>query len=103
MTDSQTADLGRRQELRSMARESLERQQFERLREMLVRIVPENTFYRQRFVEAGLLDVSGANEINLPRDRAELAKLPLTTKSELVGDGSSPFAANLTWPVDDMC
>jgi phenylacetate-CoA ligase len=101
MTDSQTADLGRRQELRSMARESLERQQFERLREMLVRIVPENTFYRQRFVEAGLLDVSGANEINFPRDRAELAKLPLTTKSELVGDGSRPFAANLTWPVDD--
>ena len=66
MTDSQTADLGRRKELRSMARESLERQQFKRLREMLVRVVPENTFYRQRFVDAGLLDASGANEINFP-------------------------------------
>lgn len=84
-----------------MARESLSAEQFKRLREMLVRIVPENTFYRQRLVEAGLLDASGANEINGPRDRAQLAKLPLTTKNDLMGDGSSPFAANLTWPVDD--
>ena len=84
-----------------MARASLDAEQFKRLRQMLGRIVPENAFYRQRFVEAGLLDASGANEINFPRDRAELAKLPLTTKADLMGDGSSPFVANLTWPVDD--
>ena len=84
-----------------MARESLDAEQFKRLRQMLGRIVPVNTFYRQRFIEAGLLDASGANEINFPRDRAELAKLPLTTKADLVGDGSCPFVANLTWPVDD--
>ena len=84
-----------------MARASLDAEQFKRLREMLGRIVPENAFYRQRCVEAGLLDASGANEINFPRDRAELAKLPLTTKADLMGDGSSPFVANLTWPVDD--
>ena len=64
MTDSQTADLGRRKELRSMARESLDAEQFKRLRDMLSRIVPENTFYQRRFIEAGLLDASGANEIN---------------------------------------
>ena len=84
-----------------MARASLDAEQFKRLREMLGRIVPENAFYRQRFVEAGLLDASRANEIIFPRDRAELAKLPLTTKADLMGDGSSPFVANLTWPVDD--
>ena len=84
-----------------MARESLDAEQFKRLRQMLGRIVSVNTFYRQRFIEAGLLDASGANEINFPRDRAELAKLPLTTKADLVGDGSCPFVANLTWPVDD--
>ena len=84
-----------------MARASLDAEQFKRLREMLGRIVPENAFYRQRFVEAGLLDASRANEIIFPRDRAELTKLPLTTKADLMGDGSSPFVANLTWPVDD--
>ena len=84
-----------------MARASLDAEQFKRLRQMLGRIVPENAFYRQRFVEAGLLDASRANEIIFPRDRAELAKLPLITKADLVGDGSSPFVANLTWPVDD--
>ena len=101
MTDPLTSDLGRRTELRSLARESLERLQFKRLSEMLSRIVSENTFYRQKFVEAGLLKASGAQKINLPRDRTELAKLSFTTKNELIGDGSSPFAANLTWPVDD--
>lgn len=101
MTDSLTADLGQRKQLRSMARESIDAQQFKRLRETLVRIIPENTFYRQRFEEAGLLNEPGAKEIDFPRDRSELAKLPLTTKAELVGDGSSSFAANLTWPVDN--
>jgi len=63
-------------------------------------VVPENAFYRQRFLDTGLLADSGPTEINFPRDRAELAKLPLTTKAELVDQGQHPFAANLTWPVD---
>lgn len=101
MNDSQTADLARRKQLRTMVRESLNARQFQRLREMLVRIVPHNTFYRQRFLEAGLLDEPGHGEVNFPQDRSELAKLPLTTKTDLMGDESSPFAANLTWPVND--
>ena len=101
MTDSQTADLARRKQLRTMDRESLNEQQFKRLREMLIRIVPHNTFYRQKFVDAGLVDETGTCEINFPRDRSELAKVPLTNKHELLGDGSKPFAANLTWPVED--
>ncbi len=101
MSDSQIADLARRKQLRTMARESLNAQQFSRLREVLIRIVPHNTFYRQKFVDAGVVDATGTHEMAVPRDRSELAKLPLTTKCELLGDGSSPFAANLTWPVDD--
>lgn len=101
MTDSQITSLARRTELRSMARASLDALQFERLRQMLLGIVPSNNFYRQRFVATGVPNEDGTLEINFPRDRAELATLPLTTKSDLLGDGSSPFAANLTWPVDN--
>jgi phenylacetate-CoA ligase len=100
MTDSQIADWRRRIDLRSMTRDSLERQQFKSLQGMLGRILPQNTLYRRRFDEMGLLDAAGHLEDSLRWDRAELANLPLTTKADLIGDGSSPFAANLTWPVD---
>ena len=98
MTDPPIIDMSRRAEQRAMAREALTAEQFARLQKTLARVVPENGLYRKKFTDAGLLKETGSSVF--PRNRAELAKLPLTTKADLVGDGTSPFAANLTWPVD---
>lgn len=50
-------------------------------------IVPQNNFYREKFADVKLESVS----------LETIESLPLTTKAELIGDSSSPFAANLTF------
>jgi len=53
-------------------------------------IVPQNKFYREKFAGIKLESVS----------LETIGSLPFTTKTELIGDGSSPFAANLTYAPD---
>ena len=50
-------------------------------------IVPQNNFYCEKFAGIDLESVS----------LESIDSLPFTTKAELIGDGSSPFAANLTY------
>lgn len=87
-------------------RRDIESQQSQRLAAMLHRILPANAFYRNKFTEAGVpMDDAGRiTEKNVTPDW--LAKLPLTTKTELLSgtasdtpSRSAPFkiAANQTW------
>ncbi|MBA3481205.1 MAG: phenylacetate--CoA ligase family protein [Pirellulales bacterium] len=74
-----------------MERSELAAHQLARLNDLLARILPANEFYARKF--AGR---------SLPlKSLDELRELPLTTKEELVIDGT-PHAvpANLTWPLD---
>ncbi len=68
-------------------REALAELQHQRLSKLLNRIVPANPFYAEK--------LAGACH---PRDLADLAKLPFTTKTELLQDQSAhpPFGRNLT-------
>ncbi|HEY7554190.1 MAG TPA: AMP-binding protein [Candidatus Binatia bacterium] len=73
--------------------EEIEAAQSERLRRMLDRILPDNEFYRRKFVRAGLEQI----------DSLELLrKLPFTTKTELVDDQRHhpPFGSDLTFPLE---
>ena len=74
-----------------MDRRELAAHQLARLNDLLARILPANEFYARKF--AGR---------SLPlQSLDELRELPLTTKEELVVDGTLHAApANLTWPLD---
>jgi phenylacetate-CoA ligase len=87
MTDS--AEHRRRCE--GMDRTELAAHQLARLNDLLARILPANEFYARKF--AGR---------SLPLESLdELRELPLTTKEDLVVDGTLHAApANLTWPLD---
>ena len=54
------------------------------------KIVPQNNFYCEKFAGIDLESVS----------LESIDSLPFTTKKELIGDGSSPFAANLTYSLN---
>ena len=73
--------------------EILDRQET-RLRQMLAEIVPANPFWGRRFSAAGI----EAGDI---RSLADLARLPFTTKAELVADQREqpPYGTNLTYPL----
>ena len=88
MTLDSKTDFDGRQEMQARSRDELEQFQFAALQRLLTDVLPENSFYREKF--AGLDTASIHN-------RADLAQLSLTTKAELLGDGSSPYAANLTF------
>src|SRR5687768_14055058 len=87
MTDS--AEHRRRCE--GMTDSELAAHQLARLNDLLARILPANKFYARKL--AGR---------SLPlKSLDELRELPLTTKEELVVDGTPHAApANLTWPLD---
>jgi phenylacetate-CoA ligase len=80
-----------RRQLELLDRAALERRQLERLNQLLQEVLPDNRFYAAKF--AG---------VKLPLASLEqLAELPLTTKDELIGDGSRhALPANLTWPLE---
>lgn len=78
------------------SRSEIEEWQGRRLCELLQTVVPANPFWTQKFARAGL-------NLASIRTRADLAKLPLTAKSELVEDQAAapPYGTNLTFPVTD--
>ena len=84
-----------REKSRSAAREEIEAWQFSKLRKLLDHVLPENVFYQQKLAAA----LDQVNDFSWLTDRKALSRLPLTLKSEL-NRADSPFASNLTWPVD---
>jgi len=77
-----------------LARPDLERLQQERLRALVAEILPSNRFYARKFAECGI----SARDIHSP---ADLARLPFTTKAELLADQQAdpPYGQNLTYPL----
>ena len=77
-------------------RERLRQQQLDRLRALLAQVLDSNTFYRQKSIDCGFRSPQKPNSLD------DLARLPFTTKRELVADqASNPlFGTNLTFPLD---
>lgn len=75
------------------AREELEREQLSRLQELVSRLIPGNSFYTQKWAEAG---------VSAPPPSLEefSRRFPFTVKGELVADqlASPPYGTNLTFP-----
>jgi phenylacetate-CoA ligase len=76
-------------------REELRGRQLERLRALLAEILPHNAFYARKLRAAG----AAAADV---RSAADLARLPLTTKAELLEDQEAhpPYGTVLTYPVE---
>jgi phenylacetate-CoA ligase len=76
-------------------RETLTSQQAGRLERLLSRTYGRNPFYSRKFDEVGI----AVHALRFPRD---LANLPMTTKSELVGDQSAnpPWGTALSEPIE---
>jgi phenylacetate-CoA ligase len=81
-----------------LERSALTRLQWDRLRLLLDEILPNNTFYARKFAEAG---VSPTDFHGL----AALARLPFTTKAELLADQANypPYGQILTYPSSRYC
>jgi phenylacetate-CoA ligase len=81
-----------------LTRPDLERLQQERLSALLAEILPRNGFYVRKFAEVGVTvaDI---------RFRADLARLPFTTKAELLADQEArpPYGTVLTYPLARYC
>jgi len=77
-----------------LARADLERLQTERLSALVAEILPRNRFYARKFAEAGI----SAADVRTP---ADLARLPFTTKAELLADQQAdpPYGKVLTYPL----
>ena len=77
------------------SRAALTARQAERLRRLLLAIDGRNPFYTAKLQRAGIAPA----DLVLPRD---LARLPLTTKAELVADqdAAPPWGTVLTYPVE---
>ncbi len=76
------------------SRAEIERHQLRKLNELLMEIVPTNSFYREK--------LAGINPQQFS-DLASFQKLvPMTTKQEIVADQQShgPFGTNLTFPIE---
>lgn len=75
------------------SRSQIEDIQLRRLQELLEAIIPRNRFYTTRLEQAG---VTPADIQSL----ADLSKLPVTTKQELVAsqEEQPPYGANLSYP-----
>lgn len=74
------------------SRAELEHWQIERLRELLAEILPRNQFWQSKFAAAGISAVD-------VQTLADLQKLPLTTKAEILADQAAhpPYGTNLTY------
>ena len=71
--------------------------QLERLRDMLVPVMRDNPFYREKLAGAGL---SGPGDV---RTLEDYRRLPFTTKAELSADQDAhpPYGSNLTFKLAD--
>lgn len=79
----------------TLPREQLRALQLHKLQAMMAELWGKNRFYGDKWKAAGIA----------PRDirsLADLARLPLTTKSELMEDqaANAPFGSNLTYPIE---
>jgi phenylacetate-CoA ligase len=81
-----------------LERPALTRLQWDRLRLLIAEILPGNRFYARKFADAGVK----LDDLNAP---ADLARLPFTTKAELLTDqlNSPPYGEILTYPTDRYC
>jgi phenylacetate-CoA ligase len=80
------------QTIETLPREQLAGLQLQKLQAMLAEIYGKNRFYTAKFQQAGF-------QPGDLKSLADLQKLPLTTKTELVEDqAANGFAANLTYP-----
>jgi phenylacetate-CoA ligase len=72
--------------------------QADRLRRQIQEILPRNRFYARKFAQAGL-------ETAAVQTPADLARLPFTTKAELLADQADypPYGTVLTYPVSRYC
>ncbi len=77
-----------------LARPDLLRLQNDRLAALIAALLPHNPFYARKFAAAGL----AAADL---RSVADLARLPFTTKAELLADQAEnpPFGTDLTYPL----
>jgi phenylacetate-CoA ligase len=82
----------------SLDRTALAALQRDRLQAMLAEILPRNAFYARKLAAANV-------EAGQIRSLADLARLPFTTKAELVADqlAHPPYGTNLTYPLDHYC
>ena len=82
-------------QLETADRSRIEAYQLARLQEGLGRILPRNRFYRQKLLQN--------SETMIIERLEELARLPFTTKRELVQDQEQHplFGTNLTYPVSE--
>ena len=78
-------------------RDELVESQLRRLRDMLVPVLRDNGFYREKLTDAGL---SGAGDV---RTLDDYRRLPFTTKAELSADQDAhpPYGSNLTYRLRD--
>jgi phenylacetate-CoA ligase len=81
-----------------LTRPDLARLQQDRLTALLAEILPRNRFYARKFAETGV----SPTEIRSP---ADLARLPFTTKEELLADqqANPPYGNLLTYPLSRYC
>lgn len=81
-------------QLETAARELIEAHQLARLQVGLQRILPRNAFYARKLLHSQETLALGS--------LADLARLPFTTKQELVDDQAAhpPFGDNLTYPLN---
>jgi phenylacetate-CoA ligase len=83
-------------ELERLAPERLREEQWRRLRALVREVFPANRFVHRKWAAAG---VSRADDVE---DWGAFARLPFTTKAELVDDqhAEPPFGTNLTYSLD---
>src|SRR5581483_11223195 len=81
-----------------LERGALVRLQEEKLRRLLEEVLGRNRFYTEKFAGAGI-------ERGTIGSIADLARLPFTTKGEILADQAShpPYGSNLTYPVAQYC
>jgi len=84
------------EEVEALPREELAQLQFRKLKWMLNELWQKNKFYTAKWKEAGITP----DDI---RSLDDLAKLPITIKSELVQDQErdGPYGTNLTYPLNN--
>ena len=79
----------------NLNRDALEARQLERLQHLLKEVSASNPFWQQKWDAAGV-------DVNSIQSLADLQKLPITTKAELVEDhlSNAPYGTNLTYPLE---
>jgi phenylacetate-CoA ligase len=87
-------------QLETASRSQIEAYQLERLREGLLRMLPSNRFYRQKFDLVGALH---ADISHMVANIHDISHFPFTTKRELIADQEAhpPYGDNLTFPLSD--